>query len=358
MCVLECQARRRTAPCTTEAFLFLVASVTHKYSAGDSSLSLRQLSAYYGIMGVMDAPDTSQVVPAEVPEDPALPRAGVDGRLLHPFWLLVGAWAVLCGAFASNHFRWQGADLLFLLGSFLLVTLAWAGIWDSVTSFPSNAASVPSKFGAISGAARRAGPLPFAMPGSPAGRLFTGLARLRAWARWVLWPAAGHALLWLAVALTLAAVLALFLPQRLLPLNGVLAAFLVLVASRRRRPWLLGLVLVQVGLAWSVGHLAFARLTWPSLAAAVCFVAAAWGALRMEQGQPAALWLLDGAQIVVVVLLVVLRQPLAAGATGLLLFGQIALQLAGPAARLHHQATRWTWPWLLLAMLIAAWALP
>jgi hypothetical protein len=53
----------------------------------------------------------------------------------------------------------------------------------------------------------------------------------------------------------------------------------------------------------------------------------------------------------------VLKQPLAAGAVGLLLFGQVAMQpllrLGADPARIFHRA----WPWLMAAMLASALAI-
>jgi hypothetical protein len=65
------------------------------------------------------------------------------------------------------------------------------------------------------------------------------------------------------------------------------------------------------------------------------------------------------------VVLLVLKQPLAAGVSGLLLFGQVAMQPslrygAVPATgeRPYAFVSRRTWPWLMAAMLLAALALP
>jgi hypothetical protein len=97
-----------------------------------------------------------------------------------------------------------------------------------------------------------------------------------------------------------------------------------------------------------------------SLWLALCFSFAAWGDLRVGAGLSRGFWLLDGGQVLGVIALLLLRQPVAAGVTGLLLFGQIAMQPSlnsgGPSAR--ATIARWTWPWLMAAMLVAAKALP
>ena len=102
------------------------------------------------------------------------------------------------------------------------------------------------------------------------------------------------------------------------------------------------------------GHMAFAELNAPSLALALAFSIAVWGALRVAEQKRGALWLLNGGQVVGVTLLVLVGQPLAAGAAGLLLLGQVALQpslyLGGIATRIFRRG----WPWLMAAMLVAA----
>jgi hypothetical protein len=71
------------------------------------------------------------------------------------------------------------------------------------------------------------------------------------------------------------------------------------------------------------------------------------------------LWSLNGGQAIGVVVLVVLRQPLAAGLVALLLFGQVVIQ---PLLRFEGNQggtvpSGRMWPWLMAAMLIAALAL-
>jgi hypothetical protein len=160
----------------------------------------------------------------------------------------------------------------------------------------------------------------------------------------------------------LTAVLAVLLPNRLGPLYGALLALLGLGVLERRRgrdPLALQ-ALTRVGLSWLAGHAAFGELGAASLGLALCFSLAAWGDLRVGAGLARGFWLLDGGQVVGVAVLLWLRQPVAAGVAGLLLFGQIAMQPSlyhgDPSAR--ASIARWTWPWLMAAMLVSAWALP
>jgi hypothetical protein len=291
------------------------------------------------------------------------PRAGhwigLRGRLASPFWAWLGSWAVLCGALASNQLRWEGEALLTLVLVLLLGELAWGSLWDLATGrgwFRPLAEGWPP--------ARPASPagLPYTQPHAPGGRLARWLGRLAGWWRETFWPAAGPAVLGLLAASILTAALALLLPDRLRPLYAALVALigLGLVQRRRGRQPLATGALVRVGLCWLAGHAAFAEMGVASWALALCFALAAWGNLRVVAGLRRGLWLLDGGQAAAVALLLVLKQPLAAGVAGLLLFGQVALQpslrYGGSAA--HVAAGKRTWPWLMAVMLLAAWALP
>ena len=319
------------------------------------------------MLGIMAAMDESELdtVTSDVPDEGrvAPPVAGqwigLRGRLAHPFWGWIGAWAVLCGALASYSLRWEGEALLALVLSLLLAELAWGSLWDLLVGtdwfHPLAEGWPPSQ-------STPAAALPYTQPHSPGGRLANRLGRLAAWWRVSFWPAAGPALLGLLAALSLTVVLALLLPARLRPLHAALVALagLGVVQRRRGRDPLAAQALVRVGLCWLAGHAALAEVGAASVVLALSFSLAAWGLLRVGAGLGRGLWLLNGGQIVGVAALVVIQQPVAAGIAGLLLFGQVAMQ---PSLRyggeLAHQIVgRRSWPWLVAAMLVAAWALP
>jgi hypothetical protein len=282
---------------------------------------------------------------------------GLQGRLARPYWGLLGPWAVVCGALASKGLTWDGEALLTLVLVLLLVELAWGSLWALAAGtdwFGTLARGVPAD--GVPMLPR----LPYTQPGSPGGRLVGHLERLAGWWREVFWPEAGPALLGLLAAALLAVALALLLPASLRPLHATVVALagLGMAWRRRGRDALAGAALVQVGLGWLAGHLVFADLDGRSLLVALCFAAAVWGGLRFAQGLAGGLWLLNAGQAAVAALLVVQKQPLAAGAVGVLLLGQVAFQpgryQGGEAAGLFRR----TWPWLLAAMLLAALALP
>ncbi|MEJ2733827.1 MAG: hypothetical protein P8189_09725 [Anaerolineae bacterium] len=319
------------------------------------------------MLGIMAAMDESELatVPSGVADGDRLeppvagPWIGLRGRLAQPFWGWIGAWAVLCGALASNSLRWEAEALLALALTLLLAELAWGSLWDLAVG---TAWFRPLAEGWPPSRAAPAAALPYTQPGSPGGRLALRLGRLAAWWRASFWPAAGPALLGLLAALILTAVLALLLPNRLRPLYAALAALggLGVVQRRRGRDPLAAQALVRVGLSWLAGHAALSEVGVASVVLGLAFSLAAWGLLRLGAGLGRGLWLLNGGQIVEVAVLVGVRQPVAAGVAGLLLFGQVAMQpaLLYGGGLAHQTISRRSWPWLVAAMLVAAWALP
>jgi hypothetical protein len=269
----------------------------------------------------------------------------------------MGIWAVLCGVFASNRFGWDGNGLLTLALVLFLTDLAWGSLWDLAvgTDWFHLLRRRPSPAPLVRPVA-----LPYTQPGSPGGRLFLAMSGLAGWWRTVFWPAAGPAVLGSAAATILALVLNLILPERIHPLNLAFAIILVLgiALSWRGHGLLAGQALVLVALSWMAGNMAFGDLSRPSAVLALCFAVAAWGALLFGHGRKLGLWLQDGAQCIALVLLVLMQQPLAAGLLGLLLFGQIALQISFRAGADPDRLKRPTWLWLMGAMMIAAVSIP
>jgi hypothetical protein len=133
-----------------------------------------------------------------------------------------------------------------------------------------------------------------------------------------------------------------------------------MIRKRRAREPLAAHALARIGLPWLAGHSAYSNPGPDSVILALAFALAGWGNLRVSRKQRWGLWLLNGGQAIVIALLLSAQQPLVAGLVGLLLLGQVALQpslrYGGSAA--HDMASKRAWPWLMLAMLVAAWALP
>jgi hypothetical protein len=284
-------------------------------------------------------------------------RMGWRSLAVRPFWAFVSGWSVMCGALASNHVLWNGEGLLSLALVLILVILGWGSLWNLVTDT-----------GWVQPAGRDRSRMcrpvlpapPFTRPSSPAGQLLRALDTLVGWWRGVLWPAAGKALTSAFLCTLLLVALSVLLPVRLVWLHVAFAVLVGLGAWMRRRSAapLAGQSGVALGLGWMAGYVVFAGFGAPSLALALLYSGAAWGVLRMQAGRAGGLWLSAGTQAIAGAILVSLEKPLAAGALALLLLGQIALPLSSRDGSEAALAARRTWPWLLAAMLVAAWALP
>jgi hypothetical protein len=318
-----------------------------------------------GIIRVVNETERSDTAPARSMEQSRSGHwIGLRGRLARPFWGWLGGWAVLCGVLASNQFRWEGEALRDLALVLLLVELGWGSLWDLAVG---TAWFRPLAEGWPPTTAKPVAALPYTQPNALGGRLARWLGRLSIWWREAFWPAAGPALLAVLAAALLTVVLTLLLPDRIRPLYAALIALvgLGLVQRRRGKDPLAAQALVRVGLSWLAGHAVFGPVGPTSIILALAFALAAWGDLRVAAGLPRGLWSLNAGQVVAIALLLVLRQPVAAGVAGLFLFGQVAMQpslryAVEPDVSRERYAivSRRTWPWLMAAMLVVALALP
>ena len=287
------------------------------------------------------------------------PAAGglirLQARLTHLVTWLGAAWAALCGVIASGGFGWQGPDWLRLALLILLVDGGWGTLWPAIGgtdwSKPlrrwrnwrfGNPVSTP----------------PYTLPGSPGDRGSRWMGQLRAWWRNVLWPTCGPAVSAIIVAVPIVALLG-----ALLGVEVILLSVAALAAMQLGMAWEGGRgviapgwdAVVAVTLPWLAGHAAFGPLTLRSAVLALA-LALAWGAVWRAN----LLWgrlMGIGAQLLAAALLVALHHPLAAGALLVMMAPQLALLpwlRRGLSASCYAQYAR---PWLMAAMLIAAWAL-
>jgi len=279
----------------------------------------------------------------------------LQARLTDLTTWLCPAWATLCGVVASGGCGWQGADWLRLALLILLVDGGWGTLWTALGS--TDWATPLHRWRNWCSGETIATP-PYTLPGSPGDRASHWLGQLRAWWSDVLWPACGPALSAIAVALPVTVVLGVLLGPELLLLSAAALAVMQLGLTWEGRRGTVAPgwdAFIAVALAWLAGHIAFGPLTLSSAGLALA-LALAWGtAWQAESRWGSTLGV--GAQFLAAALLVALHHPLAAGGLLLLLVPQLALL---PWLR-HGQLASWyvrhTRPWLMAAMLVAAWAL-
>jgi hypothetical protein len=279
----------------------------------------------------------------------------LQARLTDLTTWLSPAWAALCGVVASDGFGWQGADWMRLALLFLLADGGWGTLWAAIGG--TDWATPLRRWRHWQFGERIAKP-PYTLPESPGDRVFRWFGQFRAWWRHLFWLDCGPALMTIAIALPVMVVLAVLLgPELILISVGAVAVMQLGLAWRggSGRPAPGWDAIIAVTLPWLAGHLAFGSLTPSSSILALAF-GLAWGAAwRIESSQGR--MLAAGGQLLAVALLVALKRPLFACGLALLLVPQLALLpwiKRGQPAGWYVRHTR---PWLMAAMLLAAWAL-
>ena len=259
---------------------------------------------------------------------------------------LGSAWAALCGLIASSAFAWTGRDIVIAALAMVIADGAWATQWWGFVD--TEWRQIFANWSAI--AVERTGSA-LAWRGSPADRSQHNLARLRVWWQSGGREQAGTPFISALAALALGVLLSAVVGWQALALT--FAAFaatqlaLILRLHGRAINWLHGFV--AIGLTWMLGHAVFGDLTLLSTLAAVIFSFVYAAMLDLADGAPATRrWLLP--QIVLVIVLIWLQQPISALALIAVLIAQALL-----ATVMHSldfaRAAQW---WLMLAMLVVA----
>jgi hypothetical protein len=262
------------------------------------------------------------------------------------------AWAVICGLIAGGTFAWRGHDILFAVLAVLLADGIWGTLWW--TLIETNWSEVFARWpeASIDQPTRS---LPFTQPGSAAYRAQHWLNRSIVWFRSGLWPHLGSSVLTALVSIGLGIVLSIIIGWQALALS--LAAFALIQIAllvRRVRRGAVSIIhgLLDVGLAWILGHAALSDVRLISFVIAILFSLAYSGAIEIIQHEKSARrWLIP--QLLIVIVLIVLQQPLAAFA---LITVLVAQALLSTILRGHTFARSAQW-WLMLSMLIAALAI-
>lgn len=290
-----------------------------------------------------------------------LPSSSPPGRLINlqvrfaqPLTWFGPVWAALCGALASGRMAFDVTHVLSLLMALFLIDPALGTIWELALN-----TDWSSPF-------RKPVPvenlmlcmLPYTVPNSPSHRLFHWVGRVMSWCRRAFWSHIGPALFNLVLVTGLALILAASLGRWIFFLILV-ALFLVALAfsiSRQRgaKPlWIKALL--DMGLAWGIGHIVFEPITWPVFLLGALYTAVYWAYLSLQQNRGEAIMVcFNIPQMAIVTLLIVLNQPLAAGTVGLLILPQLSLQpflREGGTGRWYLRRTQ---PFLIISMLVAA----
>jgi hypothetical protein len=266
---------------------------------------------------------------------------------------LGAAWAALCGAVASGKLALTGQSLLSLGLVLFLADPLLGAVWSALEALSQPASSNPGEV-RPSEAGAHLPALPYTQPGSASegflGRLNTGLA----WWRAGFSPRTAASLVDLVGASALALAIGLVLGRwvGLLTAVALILPFLVAALLGQRplsEPFTRALL--EMGLAWLLGYAVFQDLSLPPVeavlgnplqASALAWLEAHWKVLLLAGLYTLAYYaclilqerrrlaigkaLLNGPQLAVTVLLVVIRQPILAVLAGLLLISQALFQ--------------------------------
>jgi hypothetical protein len=271
-------------------------------------------------------------------------------------WLSLGpGWAMLAGVLSSGVIPLKLAGLMQLLSLWLLVDPILGALWDLVGVQGLWRNMMP---GHLPPPPRHGFYLPYAQPGSIAGRLVVRVRRYGRWWQEHFWPEQGghFAAVFLGAGLALLLSLAFgstlfwltLLALGLIALAGQTQADLAAAEGGRLQS------MVQLLLPWVMGASLWSTLTPLSLALAVCYWVTYLGGLRMLGGHHRAEILFIFGQAAAIILLLALRLlPGAAVLTVLLVTQQIIKTKFNQPAEFLPKLQ----PYLVLSLLVAGWSL-
>jgi hypothetical protein len=252
----------------------------------------------------------------------------------------------------------EAQSLLLLLLVLFLVDPVLGGVWGLVLGTDWFA---PFAGGYLSRGEIPSKSLPYTSPGSPGYRASRWLAGVLAWWRRDFRPHAGTEFLSLILTLAVAIILASLLGRLVTLLTLVALVLMAVVRFSPRRHGAMSFSLraiLELGLPWLIGHLAFGSLNWESVAFALAYTMTYYACFVLLDGRRRiATRLLNGSQIVAVALLIIVKEPILAGIAGLLLLPQLLLQpflWRGEAEWWYLQRSK---PWLAAGMLTAGLAI-
>lgn len=271
-------------------------------------------------------------------------------------WLSLGpGWAMLAGVLSIGIIPLKLAGLMQLLSLWLLVDPILGTLWELVGVQGLWRNMIP---GQLPPPPRHGFYLPYAQPGSIAGRLVVRIRRYRRWWQEYFWPEQGGHFAAVLLGAGLALLLSLTFGSTLFWLT-LLALSLITLAGQTQTDLTApegGRLqsMVQLLLPWVMGASLWSTLTPLSLALAVCYWVTYLGGLRMLGGHHRAELLFTLGQAAAIILLLALRLlPGAAILTVLFVTQQIIKTKFNQPAEFLPKLQ----PYLVLSLLVAGWSL-
>lgn len=269
-----------------------------------------------------------------------------------PLFSLGPGWAALAGVLAGGGFEWRAAALLPLLALWLLVDPLLGSLWDVVVTQQlwrqlTRAELPPSP--------RRGFVLPYAQPGSAAGRFSVWLRRYRLWWQNSYWPQSGGSVLTALLSGGLALLLGTLLDSSIFWLVVLALAFTLLAGVIQPGLETAGggrlASVVQFLLPWGMGTLLFPNASRLALILGICYWCVYLGGLRQLGRHRRASWLFILGQAAAIGVLLALRLLPGAAIAGVLLAAQLLLRTGSPTPA---QMLARVQPYLVLSLLAAA----
>lgn len=251
---------------------------------------------------------------------------------IRPLWSLGAGWAAVCGGLAAAGFPLSLVTLLNLTLVWLLADPILGVIWD-VGVGNTHERGIWRRL--ISPRLPDVAPpvclLPYTQAGSPGNRLAYRLGRLHRWWRDTLWPEASRECATLIAGLGLAILLGAILGRNALifVLVSVLLSWLAMLSERRdtsrdkghKDSTTLWHALGEFGVPWLIGAAGLDGLSPAAALLGICYTITYFGFIQNTHS----FRLIGASQATTALLLAGLRQPMAAGATAVLLMPQWGL---------------------------------
>ncbi len=262
-------------------------------------------------------------------------------------------WAVLCGIIASGRFSWDARGALLAGLTLFLVDGLWATCWTNV---------VETNWGAIAARWNTSPPplrprtLPYMRLGAPGDRATRWLSQLAYWWQTDSQPLVSTTFSSIVICVALGAGLAAVLGWPVLALSAAALAIVqigIVINRATGQPVPAVESVLEIGLAWLVGHAAFGAISLSSALLAALFTLTFVGGRQLAEqdtGLPNWRW----PQLIAALVLLLTHNPLPALVLFFVLFAQMLLEPGLKQGRGGAWFVRSSQAWLIAAMLISA----